>query len=77
MVPKAYPDGRSTGQAGANGDRGGRYMIHCHNLSHEDNDMMGQFLVAASDGTVDLSTSHPNYPIYPLPENTDDHDEHA
>jgi FtsP/CotA-like multicopper oxidase with cupredoxin domain len=77
MVPKAYPDGRSTGQAGANGDRGGRYMIHCHNLSHEDNDMMGQFLVAASDGTVDLSTSHPNYPIYPLRENTDDHDEHA
>jgi hypothetical protein len=52
-------------------------MIHCHNLSHEDNDMMGQFLVAASDGTVDLSTSHPNYPIYPLPENTDSHDEHA
>ena len=23
----------------------GRYMIHCHNLIHEDHDMMGQFEV--------------------------------
>ena len=23
----------------------GRYMIHCHNLVHEDHDMMGQFWV--------------------------------
>jgi FtsP/CotA-like multicopper oxidase with cupredoxin domain len=74
MVPKAYPDGRSTGQAGATGDRGGRYMIHCHNLSHEDHDMMGQFLVAAEDGTTDFSTSHPNYPIT---QNTSGHDEHV
>ena len=22
---------------------GGRYMVHCHNLVHEDNDMMVQF----------------------------------
>ena len=24
---------------------GGRYMIHCHNLVHEDHDMMVQFAV--------------------------------
>ncbi len=26
-------------------DREGRYMVHCHNLPHEDHDMMGQFRV--------------------------------
>lgn len=26
-------------------EAGGRYMIHCHNLSHEDHDMMIQFAV--------------------------------
>ena len=67
MAPASYPDGRSTGQAGATAHRGGRYMIHCHNLSHEDHDMMAQFLVAESDGTVDLSPSHPNHPSPPLP----------
>jgi FtsP/CotA-like multicopper oxidase with cupredoxin domain len=68
VMPKPhYPDGRSTGLAGATGYLGGRYMIHCHNLPHEDHDMMGQFLVAASDGTVDLSTSHPNHPITAAP----------
>ena len=45
------------------GPHKGRYMVHCHNLAHEDHDMMGQFLVAAEDGTVDLSTTHPNHPI--------------
>ncbi len=64
MPPKAYPDGRSTGKAGATGDRGGRYMIHCHNLSHEDHDMMGQFMVAAADGTVDLGDGAPNHPVH-------------
>jgi FtsP/CotA-like multicopper oxidase with cupredoxin domain len=67
MVPKTYSDGRSTGQAGATGDRGGRYMIHCHNLSHEDHDMMGQFFVAATDGTVDLSPTAANHPVYAAP----------
>jgi len=29
-----------------NFDRGrGKYMIHCHNLVHEDHDMMGQFMI--------------------------------
>jgi len=27
------------------GKQEGRYMVHCHNLVHEDNDMMGQFAV--------------------------------
>ena len=40
MPPAFYPDGRPTGQAALMSDRGGRYMIHCHNLSHEDYDMM-------------------------------------
>jgi FtsP/CotA-like multicopper oxidase with cupredoxin domain len=26
-------------------EKRGRYMVHCHNLPHEDNDMMGQFRV--------------------------------
>lgn len=67
MAPTEYPDGRSTGQAGATGALGGRYMVHCHNLPHEDHDMMGQFLVAQSDGTVDLSTSHANHPVTAAP----------
>ncbi len=67
MPPKAYPDGRSTGQAGASGDRGGRYMIHCHNLAHEDHDMMSQFLVAAVDGQADLSPEFVNHPVYASP----------
>ncbi len=28
---------------------GGRYMVHCHNLPHEDHDMMGQFAVGDPD----------------------------
>lgn len=67
MVPPRYPDGRSTGRAGATGHLGGRYMIHCHNLAHEDHDMMSQFLVAASDGSVDLTTSSPNHPVTAAP----------
>ncbi len=67
MAPAAYPDGRSTGQAGLTAALGGRYMIHCHNLAHEDHDMMGQFLVAAEDGTADLAITHPNHPVYAAP----------
>lgn len=67
MAPRTYPDGRSTGQAGASASQGGRYMIHCHNLAHEDHDMMGQFLVATEDGTVDLSPQHVNHPVFAAP----------
>jgi FtsP/CotA-like multicopper oxidase with cupredoxin domain len=64
MAPAFYPDGRPTGQAAAMADRGGRYMIHCHNLSHEDHDMMLQFVVAGQDGTVDLADDSPTHPVY-------------
>ncbi|WP_457205057.1 multicopper oxidase family protein [Nocardioides sp. P5_C9_2] len=67
MAPAAYPDGRSTGQAGLTADQGGRYMIHCHNLAHEDHDMMNQFLVAPAVGAVDLSPTHVNHPVYAAP----------
>src|SRR6185503_15658183 len=32
--------------------KGGRYMVHCHNLPHEDHDMMAQFAV----GNVNFAT---------------------
>lgn len=32
------------------GPHPGRYMIHCHNLVHEDHDMMHQFVVLDADG---------------------------
>jgi Multicopper oxidase len=33
----------------------GRYMIHCHNLVHEDNDMMSQFSVGLKQQDMDTS----------------------
>ena len=33
------------------GPQAGRYMIHCHNLVHEDHDMMSQFWVESPDGS--------------------------
>jgi FtsP/CotA-like multicopper oxidase with cupredoxin domain len=36
----------------------GRYMVHCHNLPHEDHDMMVQFRVGLEEGEPD-----PNHPI--------------
>jgi spore coat protein A, manganese oxidase len=33
------------------GPQAGRYMIHCHNLVHEDHDMMHQFWVRSPDGS--------------------------
>jgi spore coat protein A, manganese oxidase len=36
----------------------GRFMVHCHNLTHEDHDMMGQFAVGWKPGQAD-----PNDPI--------------
>ena len=35
------------------------YMIHCHNLRHEDHDMMGQFEVIDPDGPGDDPFSAP------------------
>lgn len=44
------------------GSPGGRYMIHCHDLPHEDHDMMIQFQVGRSDPATD-----PNDPILAAP----------
>jgi len=59
------------------GNAGGRYMVHCHNLIHEDNDMMIQFAVGdvnvndpiRSDAAyADIETEQPVVyaPSYPL-----------
>lgn len=40
------------------GETGGRYMVHCHNLPHEDHDMMVQFQVGGNDPDSD-----PNDPV--------------
>jgi FtsP/CotA-like multicopper oxidase with cupredoxin domain len=43
----------------------GKYMIHCHNLPHEDHDMMGQFEVG--EGGDDPIVSEPPHPAPPPP----------
>jgi hypothetical protein len=40
----------------------GQFMFHCHNLAHEDNDMMRAFEVSGPNQV-------PGYPDSPLPEN--------
>ena len=42
------------------GPEHGKYMIHCHNLSHEDHDMMAQFQVGTSDPDCDPMTAAPS-----------------
>ncbi|WP_230977551.1 multicopper oxidase family protein [Georgenia yuyongxinii] len=37
------------------GPHRGRYMIHCHNLPHEDHDMMTQFIVGMAPGDPDVN----------------------
>jgi spore coat protein A, manganese oxidase len=37
----------------------GRYMVHCHNLTHEDHDMMTQFCVGEDTVDVDPITADP------------------
>ncbi len=44
------------------GPHKGRYMVHCHNLVHEDHDMMNQFGVDFRPGEID-----PNDPILAAP----------
>jgi spore coat protein A len=41
------------------GPQVGRYMIHCHNLPHEDHDMMHQFRVGTDTADNDPMTSDP------------------
>jgi spore coat protein A, manganese oxidase len=45
----------------------GRYMIHCHNLSHEDHDMMFQYQVGHHDIDCDAMNSDPPKPL-PAPD---------
>jgi hypothetical protein len=49
-------------------NRGGRYMIHCHNLPHEDHDMMHQFAVVDEDDDY----MEVNDPIHAAPCEVDD-----
>jgi spore coat protein A len=44
-------------------DQTGRYMIHCHNLVHEDHDMMVQFRVGEDTPDNDPITSAPAVPL--------------
>ncbi|HET6654198.1 MAG TPA: multicopper oxidase domain-containing protein [Nocardioides sp.] len=52
------------------GPHRGRYMIHCHNLPHEDHDMMVQFSVGLAADAVD-----PHDPIGADPASRDDDDD--
>jgi spore coat protein A len=55
----------------------GRYMMHCHNLVHEDHDMMGQFLVGEDSADCDpiYADRAENRPERPLRDRHDDPDE--
>jgi hypothetical protein len=45
----------------------GRYMIHCHNLSHEDHDMMTQFQIGDHDADCDPVNTRPPSSVWPIP----------
>ena len=42
------------------------YMYHCHILSHEDNGMMGQFLVSSKTASSEIEKTN-NFIVYPNP----------
>jgi spore coat protein A len=44
----------------------GRYMMHCHNLVHEDHDMMTQFEVVGANEADPLGTPARSLPEAPL-----------
>ena len=44
------------------GPHRGRYMIHCHNVPHEDHDMMVQFSVGLRPGTTTRTTRSRPHP---------------
>ena len=46
------------------GPQQGQYMMHCHNLTHEDHDMMTQFRVGNNG---DAWNSDPAVPVADLP----------
>ena len=43
--------------------RSGRYMLHCHNVSHEDHDMMTQFWVGGEGAGDDPIKADPPRPL--------------
>ncbi len=51
---------------GSSVNAGGRYMVHCHNLPHEDHDMMHQFAVGAVDvnDPIDSAPCRPDTGVY-------------
>ena len=51
------PGGDVAAPAGDPAIKGGRWMTHCHNLAHEDHDMMSQFRVGA------ILANDPHHPI--------------
>lgn len=44
----------------------GRYMLHCHNMAHEDHDMLVQYAVGWKPGDPD-----PNDPLLAAPARVD------
>ena len=48
------------------GPHRGKYMVHCHNLPHEDHDMMHQFSVGLKSDNIDE-----NDPIHADPASDD------
>jgi len=58
------------------GPHRGRYMIHCHNLPHEDHDMMGQFSVGYNpndpdpNDPIEAVKPHPIGAVVPVPGGT-------
>ena len=48
------------------GPNAGKYMVHCHNLVHEDHDMMGQITVG--EGGPDPITTDPSRSYSTAPE---------
>lgn len=51
------------------GPHRGRYMVHCHNLPHEDHDMMAQFSVGWKAGHAD--PNDPNRAAKPVPDDAE------
>ena len=50
-------------------DREGRYVWHCHILSHEDHEMMRPFHVGAIPAALKSSASHPSLNNLTMPDN--------
>ncbi len=45
----------------------GMYLVHCHNLEHEDHGMMSNFMVDGTGGVIEHSDADSQLSIYPNP----------